>query len=278
MEIDEATPIDLEILLDWAALEGWNPGIEDAAPFHSADPHGFFIGRVAGTPAAAISVVRSDESHAFLGFYICKPEFRGLGHGFALWKHGLRHAEGCTIGLDGVVAQQERYAKSGFVLAWNNVRYGGHIAPGPRSRDGVRAVVPEDIARLLPFDTACYGASRMAFLSAWLGPSKSRKGFICLRDGMVAGYCVVRRCRHGFKVGPLFAVDPATARALLAAALEVAGRSEIFLDVPLANKAAVKLAEEHGLRPKFETARMYRGTPPSVPINQIFGVTTFELS
>ena len=36
-----------------------------------------------------------------------------------------------VIGLDGVVAQQENYRKSGFELAYANIRYGGTVAAPP---------------------------------------------------------------------------------------------------------------------------------------------------
>ena len=35
---------DLELALDWAAAEGWNPGLHDAHCFYAADPEGFFLG------------------------------------------------------------------------------------------------------------------------------------------------------------------------------------------------------------------------------------------
>ena len=44
------------------------------------------------------------------------------------------------IGLDGVVAQQENYRKSGFELAYANVRYGGTVAALPDRRG--QLVVP----------------------------------------------------------------------------------------------------------------------------------------
>jgi hypothetical protein len=37
------------------------------------------------------------------------------------------------------------------------------------------------------------------------------------------------------------------------------------------------MAEQAGLDAVFETARMYKGKPPSLPLAQIFGITTFEL-
>jgi hypothetical protein len=39
---------DLALALDWAAAEGWNPGLSDAACFRSADPEGFLLAEVAG--------------------------------------------------------------------------------------------------------------------------------------------------------------------------------------------------------------------------------------
>ena len=64
---------ELELAIDWAAVEGWNPGLADATPFHVADPAGFLIGLVDGTPAAVISVVRYGQDFGFLGFYIAAP-------------------------------------------------------------------------------------------------------------------------------------------------------------------------------------------------------------
>jgi hypothetical protein len=37
---------DVALAVDWAAQEGWNPGLHDAASFHAADPKGFFVGEL----------------------------------------------------------------------------------------------------------------------------------------------------------------------------------------------------------------------------------------
>jgi len=34
---------EVDLAVDWAASEGWNPGLDDAACFHAADPGGFLI-------------------------------------------------------------------------------------------------------------------------------------------------------------------------------------------------------------------------------------------
>ena len=72
------------ILLDWAAAEGWNPGLDDLKPFLAADPDGFFLEHIDGMPAAGISLVNHNRDFAFLGLYIAAPAFRGLGHGLAV--------------------------------------------------------------------------------------------------------------------------------------------------------------------------------------------------
>jgi hypothetical protein len=277
MEIKAAGLQQIGTFLDWAAAEGWNPGLDDAQPFFSADPNGFFIGRIDGEPVAVVSVVCSGDAHAFLGFYMCRGPFRGRGYGLQVWRRGLAHAGARVVGLDGVVAQQENYKKSGFSLAWNNVRYGGSIAPGVLPSGGVRAVAAADLSAIAAYDAPRYGASRVAFLTPWLQSRAERRSFVATEDGDIRGYCTARRCRSGVKIGPLFARDRATAEALLGAAADYAGGGEIFLDVPQTNAAAVQLAESLGMTPRFETARMYRGAAPALPIKEIFGVTTFEL-
>ena len=82
-----ATAADVALMLDWAAAEGWNPGLDDTAPFHAADPDGFFIAVEDEKILAAISVVNHSDDYAFLGLNICAPEARGRG------SRGVRSAE-----------------------------------------------------------------------------------------------------------------------------------------------------------------------------------------
>ncbi|HEY7666126.1 MAG TPA: GNAT family N-acetyltransferase, partial [Xanthobacteraceae bacterium] len=120
-------PDEIAIAADWAAAEGWNPGLSDAACFATIDPDGFLIGELDGQPAATISCVNYDARFAFLGFYIVRGDLRGRGFGLRIWNAAIAHAGARVIGLDGVVAQQDNYKKSGFALAYANVRYGGTI-------------------------------------------------------------------------------------------------------------------------------------------------------
>src|SRR5215472_3236069 len=129
LRIRPMRPEEVSIAVNWAAAEGWNPGLADDACFAVADPEGFWIGELDGAPAATMSCINYGASFAFLGFYIVREDLRGRGYGLRIWDAAIAHAGARVIGLDGVVAQQDNYRKSGFQLAYANVRYGGTIEP-----------------------------------------------------------------------------------------------------------------------------------------------------
>ncbi len=91
------------------------------------------------------------------------------------------------------------------------------------------------------------------------------------------GLGVIRPCRTGFKIGPLFADTPAIAEALYTALSAHAPGEPIYLDTPENNAEAVALAARHEMSEVFGCARMYVGPPPDLPHHAIYGVTTFEL-
>ena len=105
---------EVEIALGFAALEGWNPGLHDAACFHAADPGGFLLAECRGQAVGCISAVSYGADFGFIGLYIVAPAWRGQGIGRRLWAAGLARLAGRTIGLDGVPAQQDNYRRSGF--------------------------------------------------------------------------------------------------------------------------------------------------------------------
>lgn len=269
-------PDEIPMAVNWAAAEGWNPGLADAACFAAPDPQGFLIGELDGEPAATVSCVNYGANFAFLGFYIVRADLRGRGFGLRIWNAAIAHAGPRVIGLDGVVAQQQNYRKSGFELAYANVRYGGIVAAPDAPQVGVVRLNEVPFADVEAYDATVFPAPRPAFLRAWIG-APGHLGRALVRDRRLAGWGVIRPCRNGRKIGPLVADDRATAEAVLSALLAGAGSGEIFLDVPAINRDAVSLAQDLGLAPVFETARMYTGAVPPLRLGRIFGVTTFEL-
>lgn len=266
---------ELDLAIDWAAREGWNPGIADADCFFAADPAGFLVGRLNDEPVGCISVVRYPPAFGFLGFYIVKPEMRGRGHGLSLWRAGMAQLDRRTVGLDGVIAQQANYRRSDFVLLHRNIRFSG-IPACDRPRDPrIVSIDASLIEAVMAYDRSFFAASRDAFMRCWL--RSPRTGFVLIENGAIRGYAVIRACRHGFKIGPLFADAEGAADLLFRASVAAANGEPVFLDCPEPNRLATDLAERYGLAPVFETARMYRGPAPDLPLARIYGITTFEL-
>lgn len=276
LRITTATHTDVDLMVEWAAREGWNPGRDDAAAFRAADPEGFLMGRIGDEPVSCISVVAYPGGFGFLGFYIVTPDRRGQGHGIATWRAGLERLGERTVGLDGVVDQQPNYRRSGFVLAHRNIRFGGEVRIPPPDDPRIRPVDPPLLEAVIAYDACFFPADRSAFVRGWVDTAH-RTALALVEDGTVTGYGVVRPCREGAKIGPLFADTDEGADLLFRALASRVTGGPVFLDCPEPNAAATALATSYGLSPAFETARMYRGAAPQLPLDRTYGITTFEL-
>lgn len=265
---------ELDFALNLAADEGWNPGRYDAAAFWAADPEGFFIGELDGEPVGCISAVAYGEGFGFVGLYIVRPEFRGQGLGMQLWQQAMDYLRGRNVGLDGVVAQQANYAKSGFQAAFRSIRFQG--VGGGRRHESAVDIAEVDRKALRAYDRQCFPEDREFFLDAWLNAPGSY-ALAWLEDGHLAGYGVIRPCLEGFKIGPLFADNRTAAAGLFDALCAKAGSGPVFLDVAETHAQAVALAEARGMHRVFETARMYTRGEPDIDASRIWGVTSFEL-
>jgi len=264
--------------VDLAAREGWNPGLHDAACFYATDPGGFLVGRLDGRPVGCISAIAYDEAFGFMGFYIVLPEFRGRGYGLKLWQAAVDRLGDRNIGLDGVIEQQENYSKSGFHLAYLNIRFERlALQEAPDDNSGLVPLRDVPLDAVAAYDRLCFPACRNLFLRHWLILPDS-KGVAAMENGRIAGYGVIRRCREGCKIGPLFADDPLRAEAIYRR-LSLFARPEemVYLDCPEVNDDAVALALRYNMRMVFGTVRMYSRSEPPISLNRVFGVTSFEL-
>lgn len=277
IEIRKAYRDELVDILDWAAAEGWNPGLGDAAPFWAADPEGYLVAEADKRLVGAVSLVRYGADYAFLGFYIVHPQVRGQGVGLRLWNAAMDLAEGRLVGLDGVVTQQENYRRSGFAYAHANTRHGGRVQSPMPADSRLTPVSPVHMPLIVDYDARFNPARREAFLREWLKEQETRQSVALLHGTGISGYGTIRACREGFKIGPLFSDTDVGAELIFRALVATVGGGEIFLDIPAPNAEAKALCVRHGLSPVFETARMYRGTAPDLPLGHIYGITTFEL-
>ncbi|MGX7872467.1 GNAT family N-acetyltransferase [Mesorhizobium sp. ORM6] len=266
---------ELADLIDWAAAEGWNPGLEDAPTFQAADPEGFIGAFVGNEMVAAISAVAYGSDFGFIGLYICRPDMRGKGHGKAVWTAGMARLAGRTIGLDGVEEQRANYESKGFRPIYETIRYSGRPAALPTGAGRPRMVTRQLMPDIIRYDALCFPAPRRSFLRQWLRPPHHALAATTSRG--MAGYAVARPCRSGFKVGPLFADDMQTALELLGDMASACEGGELNIDVPATQVDFIATLEAAGFSRTFSTTRMYKGPPPKLDVDRIFGVTTLEL-
>jgi GNAT superfamily N-acetyltransferase len=263
--------------ISWANAEGWNPGIHDAETFFKTDPHGFYVGILDGKPVSCLSAVSYDDTFGFLGFYIVLPEYRGQGLGIEIWNAGMKHLQGRNIGLDGVLEQQKLYERDGFLPAYKSIRYQG-VGIGHKAIDeSIKPLEQVPLDDLLSYDDRFFPAPRHVFTKSWINQPDSI-ALAALNNGDLEGYGVLRKCHIGYKIGPLFADNEIVADHLFTALCGHAPEgSKVFLDTPEPNSRALDLARRYHMAPTFETIRMYLGKAPNLPIDGIFGVTSFEL-
>lgn len=276
-------PLDLaglKILVGWAAMEGWNPGLSDAELFYTADPNGFYGCFIEDQLIAGGSVVSYGGEFGFMGLFIVKPEFRGAGIGAQLWhfRKNLmlsRLNKHAAIGMDGVVAMQPFYNQGGFDIHFRDERY-QRMGEVFETHPNVSSIHHEDLDAILEYDLPCFGVDRKKFLVPWIKQPNGSALKYCLNQ-QLKGFAVIRKCQSGFKVGPLFADDEEVAEALYKQCLTIASGDLVFIDIPLINESAVRLVKKFQAEYVFECARMYLGAPPKTAISKVFGITSFEL-
>ena len=81
-----------------------------------------------------------------------------------------------------MVAQQKNYQKSGFELAYANIRYGGTATFPYATPPVVTALTELPLAMIEASDATVFPAPRSAFLRAWIN-SPRHVGRALVRDG-----------------------------------------------------------------------------------------------
>jgi len=265
-------------LVQMAAREGWNPGIHDAKTFYRVDPNAFLGAFENDQFVGGGAIVQHDSKFGFMGLFIVHPEFRGAGVGRKLWiarRDRLieRLDEDASIGMDGVVTMVPFYAKGGFRPYYLSSRYQVRGFDSECS-DSIRTLTINDFEEIATLDRSCFPSNRDSYLRAWI---EQPDAVVAGIGTELEGYGVLRPCKEGFKIGPLFAASLDAAEELLRFFLSQAKGNLVSIDVPEPNHRAVKLCQSLGMEKVFECQRMYWGTRPEYEVNWIYGLTSFEL-
>lgn len=270
----------LKTLVSWARQEGWNPGPYDAEVFWATDPDGHYGYFDNGTLIAGGSIISYNKEFGFMGLFIVKPEYRSFGIGRKLWYQRRdtllsRLNKGVSIGMDGVVAMQPFYQKGGFEIAFRDMRYEKKGIAFNTDKN-ITSIEEDDHSSILAYDKQCFGFSRPQFMAPWLR-LPGNKTFKYVENGQLKGFAIVRKAHVGYKICPLFADNDWIAEELYKACLSSVDAELVYFDIPAINKGAMQIVKKYEATYVFECARMYYGKPPSMAIEKVYGVTTFEL-
>jgi GNAT superfamily N-acetyltransferase len=270
----------LDTLMGWASNEGWNPGKNDAKVFWDTDPDGFYGCFFENKLIAGGAIISYNGEYGFMGLFIVHSDYRNDGIGRKLWLFRRdmllnRLQPNASIGMDGVLAMQPFYNKGGFNIAFRDERY-EFLSKAFSFSNHISTIESNDFNDIVEYDINLFGCARTKFLEGWLFMPES-KAFMYKKEDKIIGYAVIRKAETGYKIGPLFANSLGIADDLLKSCFNAYPNDSVFLDIPTTNNDAVDLVKKYGGKYVFECARMYYGKVPNTPINNIYGITSFEL-
>lgn len=268
-------PDETELAFHGATDEGWNPGIYDIDCHYAVDPEGWFIAEYEGSPIGMIMFSNYDDKFSFGGFLVVMPKFRNHGIGELLISKALLHANDRICGIDGVFEMQNTYSKNyGFLPAYRNIRWEGDVK-GVLHHNFIKA---ENVSfeKILDYDTKHFFTKRRSFLEKWI-EQKDSTCLVSQNGNDITGYGMIRRCVAGRKIGPLFADNPEIAEDIFLALCGYVNTGPIYFDTPEPNGNALAIAKKYNMNEVFGTARMYTKEIPELPVQNIYGVTSFEM-
>jgi hypothetical protein len=266
-------------LFEWAKVEGWNPGINDAIIAYNSFPNDFIGYFIDDEMIAAGSIASYAGEFGFMGLFIVKKKYRSEGLGKLLWHQRksllIKNLNtGASIGMDGVLSMQPFYSKGGFQRLFTDERHEliGELFPYSKQ---VELLDKQYINQLQQFDEMCFGFKRTRFLHYWV-ENPAAKTFVFVNENSMKGYAVIRQAIEGFKIGPLFAENKTVAKDLFKACLTEVDGEKVTIDIPTINPLAIELLEEFKTEIVFECARMYYPKVPKDSFHKVFGITSLE--
>ncbi len=278
--VETMTADERAVLIDWAAAEGWNPGLADLDIASAVDPDAFVALKRADELVGGGSIFRHGPGFGFMGLFIMRQDVRGQGLGARLWTWRLnrlkqRLGPGATIGMDGVFEMAPFYERGGFTPAYRHLRFQGAAHAGEGVDAGVVPIDASNLEAALALDDRLFPVPRHDFMRRWIAQPGASALAVPTGEGL-AGLGVMRPCRRGFKIGPLYAEDAAVAERLFHALLGRAQGELVQIDVPEPNAAAVAMAARQGFEESFGCVRLYHGPDPGLDLRRIFATASLE--
>ena len=262
MTIRRMTIDDLPLGLGLSRQAGWNQTESDWRRFINMEPEGCFVAELDGSPVGTTTTCVFGHQVAWIAMVLVDKNVRGRGIGTGLLEHALDYLKERKVGtirLDATPAGRPIYEKLGFVPEYELARFeGACCVPRAAYRVAERRTLNAERTRdIIEFDRRMTGTDRAKMLSRLFEefPELVR----CVMQGRkVEGYVAGRPGANAIQVGPCIATVSAGS-SLLSDALSKCVGKPVFVDIPLDNVRAVKIAESSDLKVQRCFTRMCLG-------------------
>jgi predicted N-acetyltransferase YhbS len=229
------------------------------------------LGRVYAAQTATGRIVATTATlpyggrFAWIGMVLVAGEYRRRGVATKLMRQAMDELAAATLVpvLDATPDGHAVYQALGFEDSWGFHRLVRRERPAaaaatPAPADvTIRPITDADWTALCAYDAAAFGAERNAVLAGLRGRLPAAE-LIAERDGRIAGLLLGRDGRIAAQIGPLIAEDDATARALLARALDRL-EGPLFVDLADVKTGARSWLEARGFSAVRPLTRMLYG-------------------
>lgn len=242
---------------------GWNRSRSDGPThYHAAlDGHSWLLiaPQDSSSPQGCVLALPFPNGTGWIGFFLVSASHRGQGLGGALWRgmDAIWAQNGTSfMGLDGVEEQVPTYTRRGFVDVGRIVLMTCSASalkdhPEVASDGDVRDIREADREALRKLDEMHTGLDRGRYwVSSGLLDRADVFGFAHYFDSTLDGFVLVRECKEGHRVGPLFAPSAAVATQLLCLVMQhpaiAKSNGSLIVEVFGANAEARKVFEDLG--------------------------------
>ncbi len=270
-------PSDAADALRLSTEAGWNQTDADWR-FMARKGHGWGL-RDPGGRLVATALTLPFGRFAWIGMLLVTLDYRRRGIATALLRRCLDHLKSRDLipALDATEAGRKVYLRLGFEDVYGITRMrAAAVTRGGGETAGLRSIGPDHLATLFAFDRTAFGADRSAVLAYLLG-RRPDHAFATFRDGVLVGYVLARAGRRAHHLGPLAAVDEATAVGLASRALADLEGS-VIIDSPDRHAGFNRWLAARGFAPDRPFTRMILGCRrPFDDPGRIFAIAGPEL-
>lgn len=248
----------------------WNQLEPDWQIFLQHSPGACMVATFQDQIVGTLTTIKYGHSFSWIGMVLVDPDFRRKGIGQQLLQEALQllQAEE-TVKLDATPAGREVYLKLNFVDEYPLTRMNGMLTEEIFHPARARAILKEDLPRLIEFDSKIFGANRSSLLN-WMWEKASGFAFLIEAENEIKGYAMGRYGHDFIHIGPIIAQNIGIAQDLLIAALNKCAGSPVIIDVLHFKPEWISWLKEIGFTEQRNFIRMFRGTNrfKGVPENQ----------